>query len=151
MNFYNLVSFLGLFVFLFLVWALSENRRQVNYRTVLTGLGIMLLFAFFIFLFLNNVFLVFLNYRYKLVDKVPPGLCFLPIYFANRGIPFEDVLKISGVIGERPVLTEVVSYQDLAKLIKDGQITNHRIIVVISYALWGFAHFASRPFSRGLS
>ncbi len=41
------------------------------------------------------------------------------------------------------MLTEVVSYQDLAKLIKDGQITNHRIIVVISYALWGFAHFAS--------
>jgi len=51
MNFYNLVSFLGLFIFLFLVWALSENRRQVNYTTVLTGLGIMLLFAFFIFLF----------------------------------------------------------------------------------------------------
>jgi len=391
MNFYNLVSFLGLFVFLFLVWAISENRRQVNYRTVLTGLGIMLLFAFFIFLFpfgpkvflfLNNVFLVFLNasgagaeflfgplalppgvsdaggakslgfilafqvfpviiffsaimsvlYFYGVMQKVirifsiiftkfmrvsgaeslvvasnifvgiesaftvrpyinnmtrselcmvltagkatvsssvmglyvfilqaefptiaahlmsaslisapaaiviskilvpetesaeTAGLNVDPNYkkesgvieavikgseggvrmivgiaallvavlgivklfdlgtvnighyinvFLNIdinwslksllgyafypftlliGIPFEDALKISRVIGERLVLTEVVSYQDLAKLIKDGQITNHRTIVVTSYALCGFAHFASMAiFVGGIS
>ena len=37
-------------------------------------------------------------------------------------------------------------------LIKEGQITNHRTIVVTSYALCGFAHFASMAiFVGGIS
>ena len=391
MDLYNLISFLGLFLFLFLAWAISENRRSINFRTVIAGLGLMLLFAFFIFLFpygpkvflfLNNVFLVFLNasgagaeflfgtlalppgtvdaggakslgfilafqvfpviiffsaimsvlYFYGIMQKVIKGfssvftkfmqvsgaeslvvasnifvgiesaftvrpyinnmtrseLCMIltagmatvsssvmglyvfilqgefptiaahlisasllsapatiiiskilvpetesaetaglnvdPSYkresgvieavikgseggvrmivgiaallvavlgilklldlgtvnighyinlFLNIdvdwslksllgyafypftlmiGIPFDDALKISGVIGERLVLTEVVSYQDLAKLIKDGEITNKMTIVVTSYALCGFAHFASMAiFVGGIS
>ncbi len=78
MNFYNLVSFLGLFVFLFLVWAISDNRRQVNYSTVLTGIVIFLLFTFFIFLFLNNVFLVFLNIDINWSIKSLLGYAFYP-------------------------------------------------------------------------
>ena len=79
------------------------------------------------------------------------GYVFYP-FTLMIGIPLDDALKISGVIGERLVVTEVVSYQDLAKLIKDGQITNHRTIVVTSYALCGFAHFASMAiFVGGIS
>ena len=59
------------------------------------------------------------------------------------GIPVEDALNVSKVIGERIILTEVVSYQDFATLIKEGKITDPRTMVITSYALSGFAHFAS--------
>ncbi|MGI9534312.1 MAG: NupC/NupG family nucleoside CNT transporter [Thermodesulfobacteriota bacterium] len=79
------------------------------------------------------------------------GYAFYP-FTLLIGIPVEDAFKISKVIGERLVLTEVVSYQDLAALIKEGEITNHRTIVVTSYALCGFAHFASMAiFVGGIS
>ena len=79
------------------------------------------------------------------------GYVFYP-FTLMIGIPFDDALKISGVIGERLVLTEVVSYQDLAMLVKEGEITNKRTIVVTSYALCGFAHFASMAiFVGGIS
>jgi CNT family concentrative nucleoside transporter len=40
-------------------------------------------------------------------------------------------------------LTEVVSYQDLAGMISSGQLTDPRTVVILSYALCGFAHVAS--------
>ncbi len=68
------------------------------------------------------------------------------------GIPIDDVFHISEVIGKRLILTEVVSYQDFAALIKEGKITNQRTIVITSYALCGFAHFASMAiFVGGIS
>ena len=41
----RLISFLGLFVFLFVAWLLSENRWRVNWRLVIWGLGLQFLFA----------------------------------------------------------------------------------------------------------
>ena len=64
MEFYNLVSFLGIFGIAFFAWLCSTNRKLVNWRVVLWGIGMQLLFAFFvfivpiggkIFLFLNNI------------------------------------------------------------------------------------------------
>jgi CNT family concentrative nucleoside transporter len=46
-------------------------------------------------------------------------------------------------LGERVILTEVVSYNELAQLISSGQVTNGRTVVILSYALCGFAHVAS--------
>ena len=94
---------------------------------------------------------LFLNIDIDWSLKSLLGYVFYP-FTLMIGIPVDDALKISGVIGERLVVTEVVSYQDLAKLIKEGQITNHRTIVVTSYALCGFAHFASMAiFVGGIS
>lgn len=44
----QLISLLGLAVFLTLAWLLSTNRRAFPWRTVLSGLGLQLVFALFI-------------------------------------------------------------------------------------------------------
>ncbi len=46
------------------------------------------------------------------------------------------------LIGERWILTEVISYQDLAALARAGQVSP-RGLLVLSYALCGFTHVAS--------
>jgi CNT family concentrative nucleoside transporter len=59
------------------------------------------------------------------------------------GVPLEDAALISRIIGERLIVTEVTSYQDLAAAIASGAIANSRSTVIATYALCGFAHFAS--------
>jgi concentrative nucleoside transporter, CNT family len=59
------------------------------------------------------------------------------------GIPIEDAKIISQIIGERIILTEVASYQDLATAISNNKLIHARSAVVTSYALCGFAHVAS--------
>jgi len=59
------------------------------------------------------------------------------------GIPLEDAKIISQIIGERIILTEVASYQDLATAISNNTLIHARSAVVTSYALCGFAHVAS--------
>lgn len=59
------------------------------------------------------------------------------------GIPIEDAKIISQIIGERIILTEVASYQDLAIAISNTALKHPRSAVVTSYALCGFAHVAS--------
>lgn len=79
------------------------------------------------------------------------GYLFYPFTILT-GIPVEDAFNVSKVIGERIILTEVVSYQDFATLIKEGKITDPRTMVITSYALCGFAHFASMAiFVGGIS
>jgi concentrative nucleoside transporter, CNT family len=43
------ISFLGIFVMIFLAWLLSNNRGKVNWRLVSWGIGLQLLFAILIF------------------------------------------------------------------------------------------------------
>jgi len=59
------------------------------------------------------------------------------------GVPVSDAFEISRLIGERVVLTEVKSYQDLATLLSSGALKHPRSAVLAAYALNGFAHFAS--------
>ena len=70
------------------------------------------------------------------------GYLFYP-FTIMIGVPISDAYNISKIIGERVVVTEVVSYQDLADLIKQGLLSNPRSIIVATYALCGFAHLAS--------
>lgn len=49
MSAYNLVSFAGIFIIAACAWLLSSNRRVVNFRVVAWGVGLQLLFAFFVF------------------------------------------------------------------------------------------------------
>ena len=67
----NLISFLGIFVFIFLAWTLSEDRRRFPWRVVVWGLGLQLGFAALVlgwppgaqlFLRLNDVFNALLNF-----------------------------------------------------------------------------------------
>ncbi|HEX8186645.1 MAG TPA: nucleoside transporter C-terminal domain-containing protein [Blastocatellia bacterium] len=62
---------------------------------------------------------------------------------ALLGIAGADLAEASRALGERVILTEVVSYQDLAQMIAGGHLSDPRTVVILSYALCGFAHVAS--------
>jgi len=69
------------------------------------------------------------------------GVVFHPFALA-MGIPRSDVAAISSLLGERMVLNEFLAYQDLATMVKAGQIS-HRSALIAIYALCGFANFSS--------
>jgi len=70
------------------------------------------------------------------------GYLFYPLTLAI-GVPPSDAFEIARLIGERAILTEVKSYQDLALLLKAGTLKDPRSAVIAAYALCGFAHVAS--------
>ena len=70
------------------------------------------------------------------------GYLFYPLSLIV-GIPPSDAFEIAKLIGERAVLTEVKSYQDLAALLFAGTLNHPRSAVLAAYALCGFAHVAS--------
>ncbi|MBE0536945.1 MAG: nucleoside transporter [Phycisphaerae bacterium] len=70
MDIYNVVSFAGLFVLMFVAWAFSVNRRVVNVRCIAAGVGLQLVLAAVVFwapgstrffLWLNDVVVAFLH------------------------------------------------------------------------------------------
>jgi len=70
------------------------------------------------------------------------GVIFYPLTII-LGIPLQDAGILSKIIGERIIVTELVAYQDLAKVMKDGLLSNPRSAVITAYALCGFSHLAS--------
>jgi CNT family concentrative nucleoside transporter len=82
------------------------------------------------------------------------GVAHPPTLVSIASIPFYPLAALTGVssadlgtaahlLGERILKTEFVSYSDLAKLAHDGAISDPRTVVIVSYALCGFAHIAS--------
>src|SRR5215813_5927 len=67
---------------------------------------------------------------------------FYPFAFL-LGLTRQDVPIAARLLGERVILTEVFSYNHLSQLISTGQITDPRTVVIMSYALCGFAHVAA--------
>jgi CNT family concentrative nucleoside transporter len=79
------------------------------------------------------------------------GYLFYPFVLV-LGVPPVDAATVAGIIGERVVLTEVASYQDLAGAMASGSLRHGRSAVITAYALCGFAHFASMAiFVGGIS
>jgi len=70
------------------------------------------------------------------------GYIFYPFTVA-MGVPLEDAPQIARILGERIIMTEVKSYQDLSVLVKEGKIFYERSIFIATYALCGFAHIPS--------
>lgn len=50
MTIYNLISFGGLFILLGFAYLLSSDKKNVNYRVIIWGVLIQLIFGIFIFL-----------------------------------------------------------------------------------------------------
>ena len=50
---------------------------------------------------------------------------------------------IGQLLGEKTILNEFYAYASLSELKQAGAITNYRSIVIATYALCGFANFAS--------
>lgn len=70
------------------------------------------------------------------------GWVFYP-FAALLGIARADIAEAGKLLGERVLLTEVVSYQDLSQMIVSGQLSDPRTVVILTYALCGFTHVAS--------
>ncbi len=70
------------------------------------------------------------------------GYLFYPLTLII-GVPLSDAYTVSKIIGERTIVTEVVSYNDLAYAIENGLLQHPRSSIVTAYALCGFAHIAS--------
>ncbi len=64
-------------------------------------------------------------------------------FAALLGIVGDDVSVAARLLGERMILTEIVPYQQLATLASSGGLADPRTVVILSYALCGFAHFAA--------
>ena len=79
MELYNLVSFFGIFVIAFLAWLCSSNKRIINWRLVLWGIGFQLIVAFFIFILPvgGKIFLFINNIVVSVLDTSKAGLEFL--------------------------------------------------------------------------
>lgn len=66
---------------------------------------------------------------------------FYPFTLA-AGVSPEDAMEVSKLVGQRLIVTEVKSYQDLAGLMSSGALSA-RSAFITAYALCGFAHIAS--------
>ncbi len=70
------------------------------------------------------------------------GWLFAPIAFL-MGIPWHEALVVGRLLGEKLVLTELVAYLHLGEIMKSAEPLSQRTAVITSYALCGFANFAS--------
>jgi CNT family concentrative nucleoside transporter len=79
MDFYNLVSFAGMFVLLGLAWVLSADKRNMNFRVIFWGVGLQILVALFIFVVPagSTVFLFVNDVVVKILDSASAGAEFV--------------------------------------------------------------------------
>jgi CNT family concentrative nucleoside transporter len=92
--------------------------------------------------FIGNRANILLGWNMDWSLKALCGYVFYPLTLL-LGVNMADAGAISRIIGERLVVTEVVAYQDLAKLLAHNGLTQMRSAVIATYALCGFAHLAS--------
>ncbi len=71
------------------------------------------------------------------------GLLFAPIAWI-LGTPTPDIMQIGQLLGQKTVLNEFIAYAELNNMKVDGQFELHpKSIIIATYALCGFANFAS--------
>ena len=70
------------------------------------------------------------------------GNLFAPVAWII-GVPAEDITVVGQLLGEKTILNEFFAYKSLSDLKQAGAISNYRSIVIATYALCGFANFAS--------
>lgn len=71
------------------------------------------------------------------------GWVFSPLAFL-MGVPWNEAALVGRLLGEKLVLTEFIAYMHLSELIKgDNAVLSERSSIIASYALCGFANFAS--------
>jgi CNT family concentrative nucleoside transporter len=70
------------------------------------------------------------------------GLLFTPIA-AVMGVPWSEAPVVGTLLGEKIVLTEFIAYVHLGKMQASATPLSPRAAIIASYALCGFANFAS--------
>lgn len=69
------------------------------------------------------------------------GYAFHPLAYL-MGVPWEEAGSFGTLLGEKIALTELIAYKDLSVLVNNNEIST-RTAQIASYALCGFANFAS--------
>ena len=69
------------------------------------------------------------------------GWIFSPLAWV-MGVPWEEAYVVGSLMGKKLVLTELIAFGDLSTLIYDN-VLSERSAIISSYALCGFANFAS--------
>lgn len=59
------------------------------------------------------------------------------------GVPWEDALNFGSLLGIKVVLNEFVAYTEMGTFVEMGKILNEKTILMLTYALCGFANFSS--------
>ncbi len=71
------------------------------------------------------------------------GTLFAPLAWC-MGVPWEEAPIVGALLGEKLVFTELVAYQHLGQMLESGTpVLSQRSAIIASYALCGFANFAS--------
>lgn len=70
------------------------------------------------------------------------GNIFAPVAWII-GVPTEDITAVGQLLGEKTILNEFFAYASLSGMKASGTIIHYRSIVIATYALCGFANFAS--------
>lgn len=70
------------------------------------------------------------------------GWGFTPLAF-TMGVPWEEAGVVGRLLGEKLVLTEFIAYIHLGEVMKSANPLSERSAIIASYALCGFANFAS--------
>ena len=70
------------------------------------------------------------------------GMLFAPFAWL-LGTPSEDILVVGQLLGQKTVINEFVAYGELQKLRDAGITLNPKSLLIATYALCGFANFAS--------
>jgi CNT family concentrative nucleoside transporter len=86
MDIYNLVSFAGIFVLIGFAWILSADKKNMNFKVILWGIGLQLIIGFFIFIVPvgSNLFSFVNNVVIKVLDSASAGAKFV---FGPLAIP----------------------------------------------------------------
>jgi concentrative nucleoside transporter, CNT family len=69
------------------------------------------------------------------------GIILSPVTFAV-GVPWNEAVQVGSLVGTKVILNEFVAYYQLAEIIPQG-ILSEKSIVISTFALCGFANFAS--------
>ena len=70
------------------------------------------------------------------------GYLFAPLAW-TMGVPWDECRIVGQLLGEKLVLTELIAYGDLAQNLSGPNPISPRSAIICSYALCGFANFAS--------
>ena len=96
-----------------------------------------MLIAFISFVAMINFFLAFFGTSMEAIF----GFIFRPLAW-TMGVPWNEAQIVGMLMGKKIVLTELIAFGDLQRIISDGMISE-RTAIISTYALCGFSNFGS--------
>ncbi|MGF1451752.1 MAG: NupC/NupG family nucleoside CNT transporter [Opitutales bacterium] len=125
----NLALIIGAILIVFTALIAGVNDLTANWLGDITGL--------------NGLIAEWTGGRYEaLTLQFVLGLLFAPVAWLI-GINSPDLLAAGQLLGIKTVLNEFIAYQQLSEWLGAGGMTNPHTLAITSFALCGFANFAS--------